>query len=106
MTVSTVRSLRRALEVRSRNSDSGVVMRMSADSTVEPRALLRRRVAGTNGQLGHRDGHAQGGGGVGDAGERRAEVPLDVDGQRLERGDVEDTAAGDRGPAAGRTSAG
>ena len=31
--------------------------------------------------------------GVGDAGERRAQVALDVDGERLERRDVEDAAA-------------
>ena len=42
---------------------------------------------------------AQSRGRQGDAGERRAEVALDVVGQRLERRDVEDADAGDRLPA-------
>ena len=51
MTVSTEVSRSRAFDVSSRNSDSGVVIRMSAACAPEPRALERRRVAGANGDL-------------------------------------------------------
>ena len=49
ITVSTAASRSRAREVRSRNSDSGVVIRMSAGDAQEARALVGRRVAGPDG---------------------------------------------------------
>jgi hypothetical protein len=93
MTVSTERSASRAFDVSSRYSDSGVVIRMSAGSRWN-RARSARRVAGADRDR-RRDGTAspRAAATVGDAGERRAQVALDVDRQRLERRDVEHAAA-------------
>ena len=109
ITVSTPRSASRAAEVSSRNSDSGVVIRMSAGRRANSAALVGRRVAGAHR---HRDvglGQVEPGRGLADAGQRRAQVALDVDGQRLERADVEHPAAAHRvvghGSAASRSSA-
>ncbi len=93
ITVSTPRSASRAALVSSRKSDSGVVMRMSGGR----RAKLRRSSAGVSPER-RRDrdvrlGQAEPGGGLPDAGQRDAEVALDVDGERLERADVEHPAA-------------
>ena len=60
---------------------------------LEPRALGGRRVAGADGDRGHVKRRRRGARPVGDAGERRAQVALDVDRQRLERRDVEDAAS-------------
>ena len=94
ITVSTVASRSRAFDVSSRNSDSGVVIRMSAGS----RRNRARSVAGVSpvrmAICGHRRRRRPARcGDVGDAGERRAQVALDVHRQRLERRDVEDAAA-------------
>ena len=83
ITVSTEASIARACEVRSRNSDSGVVMRMSGGW----RAIRARSSPGVSPvrmptvRRGGRLAAALGG--AGDAGEGRAQVALDVDGQRL-----------------------
>ena len=53
-------------------------------------AVLGRRVAGPTGDRDVRGGLAQALGGEGDPGQRRAQVALDVVGQRLERRDVQD----------------
>ena len=80
-------------DVSSRNSDSGVVIRMSGGR----RANSRRSSAGVSpvriadGDVGL--GQAEPGRGLPDAGQRGAQVALDVDGQRLERADVEHPAA-------------
>ena len=99
ITVSTWASASRALEVSSRNSDSGVVMRMSGGWA----GKRRRASAGVSpvrmptvmsGQ-----GRVQAGRGRPQAGQGRPEVALDVGGQGLERGDVQDPEAlalGDR----------
>ena len=93
ITVSTPRSDSRAWLVSIRNSDSGVVIRMSGGWVTS----LRRSAAGvspertptvTSGTVA-----AEPVGGVADAGQRGAQVALDVDGERLERGDVEDPAS-------------
>ncbi len=93
ITVSTVVSRSRAFDVSRRNSDSGVVMRMSAGLPQEACALVGRRVAGADGDGRRGDGDALRLRDVRDAGQRRAQVALDVDGQRLERRDVEHAAA-------------
>ena len=54
------------------------------------RALRRGRVAGAYRDLEAAERRTEPRGGLGDAGERRAEVALDVDGERLQRRDVED----------------
>ena len=76
-----------------RNSDSGVVMRMSGGLV----ASFRRSLAGVSPErTPTRDvrlGQPEPRRGLPDARERCAQVALDVDGQRLERRDVEDTAA-------------
>ena len=59
----------------------------------EVATVLRGRVAGAARDRDVRGGLAEAGGGEGDPRERRAEVPLDVVGQRLERADVEDADA-------------
>ena len=51
------------------------------------------RVARANRHRRHGHRHARRRGGLGDADERRAQIALDVDGERLERRDVEDAAA-------------
>ena len=93
ITVSTSRRLSRAWLVSIRNSDSGVVIRMSGGRAGQGAALGGRGVAGADadGDLGHRAAEPLGG--LPDADQRRAEVALDVDGERLERGDVEDAGA-------------
>ena len=110
ITVSTPRSASRAAEVSSRNSDSGVVIRMSAGV----RAKARRSSAEVSpDRMRDRDvrlRQAQPARGLPDAGQRRAQVALDVDRQRLERADVEHPAAphrvvGQRVSAASRSSA-
>ena len=94
ITVRTDRSDSRARLVSSRNSDSGVVIRMSGGRLANRRrssagvSPLRMAVA----SVGHRD--AEPVGGLPDAGQRGAQVALDVDRQRLERADVEHPAAG------------
>ena len=60
---------------------------------LEARALVRRRVAGADRHRRHVEGHALRRGQVGDAGERRAQVALDVHGQRLERRQIQHAAA-------------
>ena len=59
----------------------------------EAGALAGRRVAGADQDAGHADRLAPARRGLRDAGDRRPQVALDVDGQRLERGDVDDPAA-------------
>ena len=83
----------RAFEVSSRYSDSGVVIRMSA-ARAGTRALARRacrrcarRRAGRGKASPRRVRNVR------DPGQRRAQVALDVVGQRLERRDVEHAAA-------------
>jgi hypothetical protein len=96
MTVSTDASCSRARDVRSRKSDSGVVMRMSAPRRAK-RARACRCVARAHGD--RRDGarHLPVAGDGGDAGERRLQVAFDVGGERLERRDVDDAASGAAG---------
>ena len=93
ITVSTPRSASRAGVVSSRNSDSGVVIRMSAGR----RANGRRSSAGVSPErmatVTSGAGRPSRGGRLPDAGQRRAQVALDVDRQRLERADVEHPAA-------------
>ena len=60
---------------------------------LEPRALGLRRVAGADRDRRRDVGVAAAVGDLGDAGERRAQVALDVDRERLERRDVEHAAA-------------
>ena len=55
--------------------------------------LSRRRVAGADADADARIGQAEPLCRTGDAGERRAQVAFDVDGQRLERGNVENPVA-------------
>ena len=93
ITVSTDRSRSRAFEVSSRNSDSGVVIRMSAGSRWNRDALVGRRVAGANRHRRHVERHALRRGHVGDARQRRAQVALHVHGERLERRQVQHAAA-------------
>src|SRR5215212_2879126 len=59
----------------------------------EAGALGLRGVAGARGDLGDHEFVTARGGYVRDAGQRRAEVALDVDSQGLERRDVNDPAA-------------
>jgi hypothetical protein len=59
----------------------------------EARAFVRRRVARPDGDLRRVDGDVLRVREVRDAGQRRAQVALDVDGQGLQRRDVEDAAA-------------
>ena len=87
------RRVSRAWLVRIRNSDSGVVIRMSGGRVDEPATIGRAGVAGPepDGDLGQRGLEPVGG--VADAGQGCAEVALDVDGERLERADVEHARA-------------
>ena len=81
-------------EVSSRNSDSGVVMRMSGGVRGERAGARRpgcRRCASPTVMSG--TGRPSRARGLPDAGQRGAQVALDVDGQRLERRDVEHPAA-------------
>ena len=93
MTVSTPRSDSRAAEVSTRNSDSGVVMKTSGGT------LLKRRRSSAGVSPERMPTAMSGTGrssrcdGLPDAGQRRAQVALDVDGERLERADVEHAAA-------------
>ena len=93
ITVSTPRSASRACEVSSRNSDSGRgdqdVRRLAGQLA----ALVGGGVAGPHRRPGYRARAARAGGRPADAGQRRAEVPLDVHGQRLQRRDVQHPAA-------------
>ena len=93
ITVSTPASEARAGEVSSRNSDSGVVM--STSGGVRAKRGARRRGCRRSGRrpAPRGDGQPEPGGRLPDPGERRAQVALDVDGQRLERGDVQHPAA-------------
>ena len=59
---------------------------------LEPRALVGRRVAGANRHRRHVERHALRRGHVGDARERRAQVALDVHGERLERRQIQHAA--------------
>ena len=93
MTVCTPARVSRAAEVSIRNSDSGVVIRMSGGLVISS----RRRAGGVSPErtptlmLGR--GQARALGDAGDAGQRCAQVALDVDGQRLERRHVEHAGA-------------
>ena len=93
MIVSIERSASRAFDVSSRYSDSGVVMRMSAGSRWNrARSLcgvspVRMAIAGVTIRLAAPLGDLR------DAGQRRAQVALDVHRQRLERRDVQHPAA-------------
>ena len=71
----------------------GVVMRMSAGSRAKPGALPGGRVAGPDRDAREAVPVAASGGDRCDARQRRAQVPLDVDRQRLERRDVYDPQA-------------
>ena len=93
MTVSTPRRVSLACEVSSRNSDSGVVMRMSGGLAGQLPAFLGGGVAGAHRHRDVRLVQAEPVRGVPDPGQRGAQVPLDVHGQRLERGDVEHPGA-------------
>ena len=93
ITVSTPRSASRAFEVSSRNSDSGVVIRMSGGLVGQPAALLGGGVPGPHRDLDVGLGGAHGLRGVPDPGQRGAQVPLDVHRERLQRGDVQHPAA-------------
>ena len=81
ITVSTPRSDSRACEVSIRNSDSGVVIRMSGGRVDQPAPLLGGGVAGpdADAELGQAACGAEPVGGVADAGQRRPQVALDVD---------------------------
>ena len=92
MTVSTETSRSRAFDVRSRKSDSGVVIRMSAAS----RPNRARSMAGVSpvriAICRHVDADAFRPRDVRDAGQRRPQVAFDVNRERLERRDVEHAA--------------
>ena len=109
MTVSTPRSASRACDVSIRNSDSGVVIRMSGGVLHEPPAVLVRRVAAYGSPRRSAAGRGSSrSAAAAHAGQRRAQVALDVHGERLERRHVEDAEAGRRsagGSAAIRSSA-
>ena len=107
ITCSTPRRTSRAWLVSIRYSDSGVVIRMSGGRRARFAALLGGRVAGAAGDRDVRGRLAEAGGREGDPGERRPEVALDVVGQGLERGDVQDADAARvrlRGRRAGRAT--
>ena len=93
MTVRTDRSTSRAAEVSIRNSDSGVVIKMSGGRAT----IARRSPAEVSPDrtptvtLGGRLTQPQSG--LGDAGQRRPQVAFDVDRQRLQRRDVQHPAA-------------
>ncbi len=86
ITQRTLRSVSRACDVSIRYRDSGVVIEDVGRPLEHLATLVGRRVAGTDAHgwlVRERDAGAVGG--VLDAGERRTEVLLDVDGQRPER---------------------
>ena len=93
MTVSTPRSVSRACEVSSRNSDSGVVMRMSGGCVGELAPLVGRGVTGPHRHRDLRLRQPQPPRRLPDPGQRRPQVPLDVHRQRLQRRHVEHPAA-------------
>ena len=104
MTVCTVASVSRAADVSIRNSDSGVVMRMSGGLVINSRRRLGGVSPDRTPTLMSGGGWLRRSGDPGDARQRCAQVPLDVDGQRLERGDVEHPGprrGGFRGPPGG-----
>ena len=108
ITVCTPASVSRAAEVSIRNSDSGVVIRMSGGLVISSRRRFGRGVAGAHPDADVRRRLPAPLGDAGDAGQRRAQVALDVDGQRLQRRDVEHPGArpgGVRGRAASRSIA-
>ena len=107
ITVSTPRSDSRACEVSSRNSDSGVVIRMSGGLVEQRAALVGRGVAGADADRDVGLGQPEPRRLLPDAGQRAAQVALDVDGERLQRGDVQHPAAPPRlGRARARPPAG
>ena len=87
ITASTPLSISRAREVSIRYSDSGVVIRMSGGLRSHRRALALGRVAGADA-----DAHVLGA----DPAQRRAQVALDVVGERLQRADVDHARAAPR----------
>ena len=111
MTVSTPAQRLAGLEVSMRNSDSGVVMRMSGGVPANAPAVGRRGVAGADRRrVMSGAGRPEPGGGVADADQRDAQVALDVDREGLHRRDVEHPAAllrlrGRRRSVASRSSA-
>ena len=72
---------------------------------LEPRSFSGRRVARPNGDDGYLVPVASRHGAMGDAGERGAQVALDVDGERFERRNVDDPATLASALAPVRTSA-
>ena len=90
ITVSTSRRISRDCDVSSRYSDSGVVIRMSGGCANDLPAVGGRRVAGAHGHARQRERRAIALGDGLNADERRPQIAIDVDGQRLERRDVED----------------
>ena len=102
ITVRTPASPARAPDVSTRYSDSGVVMRMSGGFVAKARRSLGgvspvRMPTVTSGSVG-----AQALRGLPDADQRRAQVPLDVGRQRLERRDVQRPGTARRGRRAPR----
>ena len=104
ITVSTSARVSRAADVSIRNSDSGVVIRMSGGLAISS----RRRAGGVSPErtptLMLRRPLPEPFGDAGDTGQRGAQVALDVDGQRLERRDVEHAGAGLRRAVARRSA--
>ena len=93
ITVSTPRNDSRADDVSSRNNDSGVVTSTSGGVRPNARRSSGGRVAGAHAHGDGRLGQPQPVRGLPDAGQRRAQVPLDVHRQRLQRRHVEHPAA-------------
>ncbi len=93
ITVSTDFRLSCAFDVSSRNSDSGVVMRMSAGALWNFARSAGGRVAGAHRDRRRMKGSALRGGHVRNPRKRRAQVALDVHRERLERRNVEHAAA-------------
>ena len=85
MMVSTSLRVSRALDVSMRNSDSGVVMRMSGGLLSSERRSEAGGVAGPDAHGDQRGGQVQPLGRLRDADQRGAEVAFDVDAERLER---------------------
>ncbi len=104
MTVCTSASVSRAAEVSIRNSDSGVVIRMSGGLVISSRRCAGGVSPERTPTLIVGRGHAVPLGDAGDAGQRGAQVAFDVDGQRLERRHVEHPGARRGGPWLGRAS--
>ncbi|GAA3042087.1 hypothetical protein GCM10020000_21230 [Streptomyces olivoverticillatus] len=78
-------SASRAAEVSIRNSDSGVVIRMSGGRVTSARRSAAGGVAGADADADVRLGQPHPYGLLADAGERAAQIPLDVDREGLER---------------------